>query len=398
YIEKISRVIIERIRTYAKSQNYKIQAIGLGAHIKPRGKINGKNINTLLFEAPSLASKLWLELDILPFIFGTRGKNVDERAIEVDLNGIVKLVDLEHYENTVCPETWKILLKIVDQLKTKKAGNFRHYEEEISQHFAGPSDARLTQDDKDAFINWSDNNVERFWCDEEGPIKTSDVIIIDDPQDPLDGLNKDLNQSDLNYYKSVYNRLSIDQCGVEIDFNRPYVVQIARFDPSKGIPLVIESFKIFRDKLKREGWSPEKMPSLIICGASSIDDPDGSPIYDQTCLTLQRSEYADIADDVSVVRLPACDQIFNTMLRCAHVVLQLSGIPLQIKHEETGFLVNIGDTAQVADYLVTLFTNDKLYQKMSSLAKSTVNEQYFTVSQTLNWLYLIDRFASIRKK
>lgn len=66
------------------------------------------------------------------------------------------------------------------------------------------------------------------------------------------------------------------------------------------------------------------MPSLIICGASSIDDPDGSPIYEQTCVILQRSEYADIADDVSVVCLPACDQIFNTMLRCAHVALQLS--------------------------------------------------------------------------
>lgn len=35
---------------------------------------------------------------------------------------------------------------------------------------------------------------------------------------------------------------------------------------------------------------------------------------------------------------------------------------------------------------------------MSFLAKSTVNEQYFTVSQTLNWLYLIDRFSSIRRK
>ncbi|CAG8698414.1 14080_t:CDS:2, partial [Dentiscutata heterogama] len=217
--------------------------------------------------------------------------------------------------------------------------------------------------------------------------------------------------------------LSIDQCGVVIDFNRPYIIQVARFDPSKGIPLVIESFKIFRDKLKKEGWPSEKMPSLIICGASSIDDPDGSPIFEQTCMLLQRPEYADIADDVSVVRLPACDQIFNAMLRCARVALQLStregfevkvtealakgvpvvafkagGIPLQIKHGETGFLVDICDTAQVANHLFALFTNDELYKKMSFLGRSTLNEQYFTVFQTVNWLYLIDTFASIKWK
>ncbi|CAG8544527.1 1373_t:CDS:2 [Cetraspora pellucida] len=533
YVEKISRIILEKIRAYAKSQNYKVHAIGLGAHIKikePAGKVNGKKVKTLLFEAPSLASRLWLECDILPFIIGTKGKSVDERAssairkaviwlspqmpgsiprisvgyrheVEVDLNGMIKLVDLAHYENTVCPETWNILLKIVDQLKTKKVkasffnatpqgggvALMRHalirlcrlLKLDIHWFGVGPSDARLTQEEKDAFIAWSNDNVEHFWCDEDGPIRTSDVIIIDDPQvcgiiphikklnptckiiyrshieicadlirndptgpqaevwdflwgfisqadlfishpienfvpdnvprekvvllpastDPLDGLNKGLSQSDLNYYKLVYNRLSIDQCGVAIDFNRPYIVQIARFDPSKGIPLLLESFKIFRDKLKKEGWTSEKMPSLIICGASSIDDPDGGPIYNQTCSILQGSDYADVADDVSVVRLPACDQIFNTMLRCAHVALQLSTREgFEIKHEETGFLANIGDTAQVADYLFTLFTNDELYQNMSLLAKSTVNEQYFTVFQTLNWLYLIDQFASIRKK
>ncbi|CAG8853712.1 519_t:CDS:2, partial [Gigaspora margarita] len=40
--------------------------------------------------------------------------------VEVDLNGMIKLVDLVHYENTVCPETWTILSKIVGQLKSKR--------------------------------------------------------------------------------------------------------------------------------------------------------------------------------------------------------------------------------------------------------------------------------------
>lgn len=56
--------------------------------------------------------------------------------------------------------------------------------------------------------------------------------------DPLDGLNKEIKDSDKEYYKQIYNRLSSDQCGREIDFRRPYIVQIARFDPSKGINLL----------------------------------------------------------------------------------------------------------------------------------------------------------------
>ena len=64
------------------------------------------------------------------------------------------------------------------------------------------------------------------------------VVLLPACTDPLDGLNKELRQPDLSYYKSVYNRLSVDQCGVEIDFTRPYVVQIARFDPSKGKYLI----------------------------------------------------------------------------------------------------------------------------------------------------------------
>ena len=39
---------------------------------------------------------------------------------------------------------------------------------------------------------------------------------------------------------------------------------------------------------------------------------------------MAQPEYADIVNEVSVVRLPPCDQLFNTVLRCAHVALQLS--------------------------------------------------------------------------
>ena len=76
----------------------------------------------------------------------------------------------------------------------------------------------------------------------------------------------------------------------------------------------------------------------------------------------------------------------------------LGGIPLQIKHGETGFLADIGDTERVADYLFTLFKDKELYQRMSKNATESLNEQYFTVFQTLNWLHLINHFAKERRR
>ncbi len=61
-------------------------------------------------------------------------------------------------------------------------------------------------------------------------------------------------------------------------------------------------------------------------------------------------------------------------------------------------MADIGNSEQVADYLFTLFNDEELYERMSKNAKESLNEQYFTVFQTLNWLYLINRFAKERRK
>ncbi|RHZ50570.1 hypothetical protein Glove_495g36 [Diversispora epigaea] len=574
-IEKKMDLILSYIRRRSAEQNYKINAVGLGVRIMKNhnGEKQGR-FKGLLADAPILASKIWLELDAIPFVFRTNGKSLDERAssavrktivwmspqipgsiprisvgfrheVEVDLKGIIKLVDISYYQKTVIPSTWETLMKITEDLKSRKikASFFNATPQgggvalmrhalirlcsllKLDVHWfvvkpkpeifditkrkfhnvlqgVAPPETRLTQNDKDLFITWSNDNAEKFWSDDEGPLKTSDVIIIDDPQvcgiipyikklnptckiiyrshieicadlirdnpngpqaetwdflwgfisqcdlfishpiknfipdsvpkekvvllpastDPLDGLNKDLSSSDMHFYRSIYNRFSLDQCGIEINFHRPYIIQVARFDPSKGIPLLIESFSLLRKKLQDAGWTSDEMPSLIICGAGSVDDPDGTPIYEQTNTILQQPEYSDISDDVSTVRLPPCDQIYNAMLRCSHVALQLStregfevkvtealakgipvvafeagGIPLQIKHGVNGFLAEIGNVEKVAEYLFTLFTDKKLYEKMSLAAKSTLNEQYFTVFQTLNWLYLINQFSARRR-
>lgn len=45
-----------------------------------------------------------------------------------------------------------------------------------------PAATRLTEEDKAKFLDWTRSNVERHWDDPDGPIMSSHVIVIDDPQ------------------------------------------------------------------------------------------------------------------------------------------------------------------------------------------------------------------------
>lgn len=105
------------------------------------------------------------------------------------------------------------------------------------------------------------------------------VLYMAPSTDPLDGLNKPYGQASVDYYRQEFNTLSEKQCGVTIDWNREYICQVARFDPSKGIDWLLASFQSFRQKL-RDGKkeSSKGPPQLVIMGHGSVDDPDGTVI------------------------------------------------------------------------------------------------------------------------
>lgn len=88
---------------------------------------------------------------------------------------------------------------------------------------------------------------------------------------------------------------------------REYIVQIARFDPSKGIPNVLDSYAKFRVLLDKKGLSPEEIPQLLICGHGAVDDPDASIIYDQVA-KLVNGKYEQYAKDIVYMRCPPSDQ------------------------------------------------------------------------------------------
>jgi alpha,alpha-trehalose phosphorylase (configuration-retaining) len=142
--------------------------------------------------------------------------------------------------------------------------------------------------------------------------------------DPLDGLNKNLSRSAMGYYFSAFNKMLAENGQAPLDVKRPYLIQVARFDPSKGIPHVIESYKKLRDILAKKNWPADKMPQLVIAGNGAIDDPEGLSLFAETIQMLNIDTYKEIAHDIKVARLPHNDQLLNTLLRGSDIALQLS--------------------------------------------------------------------------
>ncbi|THX73262.1 trehalose synthase [Aureobasidium pullulans] len=232
--------------------------------------------------------------------------------------------------------------------------------------------------------------------------------------DWLDGLNKELRFEDSRYYLDIYNAHCLESSQPQLAFPaRDYIVQIARFDPSKGIDTVIRSYGELRRKYYKD-TPVHQTPQLCIAGHSSIDDPDASAMFDKT-MDLIENEYSDLASDISVMRLGPIDQELNVLMSNAKICLQLStregfevkvsealhkgipvivtragGIPLQVEDGKSGFLVDTGDYEKVAEYMYQLFIDRDLYAEMSGYAAAHVSDEVSTVGNMLSWLYLAD--------
>jgi hypothetical protein len=126
----------------------------------------------------------------------------------------------------------------------------------------------------------------------------------------LDGLSKPLDSWDLQYYMGEFRSLCSKEKMNELQWpRREYIVQVARFDPAKGIPDVIDSYARLR-KLLEEGddLEDDDMPQLLVCGHGAVDDPDASIIYDQVMQLIMSPKYKEYAQDIVVMRLPPSDQ------------------------------------------------------------------------------------------
>lgn len=249
-------------------------------------------------------------------------------------------------------------------------------------------------------------------------VPVSRTVLMPATTDKLDGLNKDLSDRQIRYYLDIFDRELIESKQVPLDRKRPYIVQIARFDPSKGINDVLESFRKLRNAMYKAGCKQGEMPQLVIAGHGSVDDPEAFLVYHGVLNILKMDTFRHYASDIKVLRLPPHDQVLNALMRRCFVALQLSyregfeikvsealekgkpviayrtgGIPFQIEDGVTGYLVEVGQTSRVAEHLYDLLTDRPKYRTLCRNAREKVNRDYFAVENAIRWLFLAVRLV-----
>ncbi|KAG0635577.1 hypothetical protein HOY80DRAFT_1093035 [Tuber brumale] len=258
---------------------------------------------------PGICAHLWRKLDIVCMLLKAQTTPSDTRHMEIlpliltsrrilqhvipDAERAIRLVeDLREYKDTVHESTWNTVLKYIPEA------------------------------DLEAFrITKTNHNILQGVADPEalspgGPLAPggADVVIIDDPHMPaLIPLTKKAHPEAKIIYRS---RIEVSKDLVEIPGSpqrqvgqwiwghslilllRPrnhllyptteYITQTARFDTSKGIPNVIESYRQLCVCLRMD--APERLPpQLLICGHGAIDDPDAGIVYNETIALLRQS-------------------------------------------------------------------------------------------------------------
>lgn len=228
--------------------------------------------------------------------------------------------------------------------------------------------------------------------------------------DPIADLNRDIKPAEAKREIAAFQKILKETGQTPLSFTRRYSIQIARFDPSKGIPDVLVSFRKLAEYFRGH---MRDLPQLVLVGNGSVDDPDGPTILNQTMQAIQSDAFDGLRNHIKVAMLPPDDLLLNTLLRKSSVVLQLSrkegfeikvtealmkgkpvvvyktgGIPLQVKENVNGFVLPRGDTGAVADRMHRLFSDGKLYTAMSECALRYYDRSFTTIPSAIRWMKL----------
>jgi trehalose synthase len=212
-----------------------------------------------------------------------------------------------------------------------------------------------------------------------------DEFIIPPSIDPLSDKNRDLTREEI---EDTLSRL-------QIPTDRPIILQVSRFDRFKDPVGVIEAYKLvkkYNDCI------------LILAGSPATDDPEGAVVLNEV-----KEHVVSYPDIYPLLLPPFSDRDINALQRIATVVLQKSlkegfgltvseamwkgkpviggatgGIPLQITHGVTGFLVHSVEGA--AFRIRQILNAPEMAQRMGELAREFVRNNFLITRQIRDYL------------
>ena len=210
--------------------------------------------------------------------------------------------------------------------------------------------------------------------------------------DPLSDKNRDIGMEEAERI--------LDRQGIPLD--KPYILQVSRFDPWKDPPGVIKIFRKVREKI------PVR---LVMCGGMAHDDPEGERIYEEI-----RRETEDLTKSGNLIFLVDADDItVNALQRMASVVIQKSikegfgltvteamwkeravvasrvgGIKIQIEDGKSGFLVDPYDIDGFAAITLKLLRDRELAERIGKNARERVKRNFLITRLLEDYLKIMD--------
>ncbi|MBM4140296.1 MAG: glycosyltransferase [Nitrospira sp.] len=212
-----------------------------------------------------------------------------------------------------------------------------------------------------------------------------DEFIVSPSIDPVSDKNRELTDEEITETLSKF----------QIPTDRPIVLQVSRFDRFKDPIGVIKAFRIV---------NKYNDCTLILAGSPATDDPEGEIVLNEV------KEYAANDPDIYILLLPTfSDKDINALQRIATIILQKSlkegfgltvsesmwkgkpviggatgGIPLQIIHGVTGFLVHSVEGA--AFRIRQLLNNPEMAKKIGENAREHVRKNFLITRQVRDYL------------
>lgn len=212
-----------------------------------------------------------------------------------------------------------------------------------------------------------------------------DEFIIPPSIDPLSEKNRELSEEEIS---ETAERLKIPT-------DRPIILQVSRFDRFKdpvGVIRAYRNVKKYNDCI------------LVLAGSPASDDPEGEEVLNEV------REAAENDPDIFILLLPPfSDKDINALQRMSSVILQKSlkegfgltvseamwkgrpviggatgGIPLQIVHGLTGFLVHSVEGA--AFRIRQLLNNPLMSERMGQRGKEFVRKNFLITRQIRDYL------------
>jgi len=210
--------------------------------------------------------------------------------------------------------------------------------------------------------------------------------------DPLSPKNKELSEEDILKY--------IKKEGIPT--NKPIITQVSRMDPWKDPEGLLEVFKRVKEKIDCR---------LVYCYDIALDDPEATEVYSKVYRKAKK-----FIEKGEVIFIVGKNQILvNAIQRFSTVLVQNSiregfclavtealwkgkpavatnvgGIPLQIRDDEDGFLVEPYDTDQFANRIIKILQDPSIIQEMAKKGKERIRKNFLITRLLSDYLDLLN--------